>query len=196
MSVAKVDGIGTRKDGSGGWTANQEKRAKYVRIGLYVDDAGAETTYYPGDWLAIEVKTGGGFQVTINGTATDAATYLGLGNMAVGADKNRTSGSDDALTFGVLSEQVTIGIGKYKMVTAQVEGVAFVGCTSGAAAGDKLVISTTALEAEKASAADNDASSELAIALADAVANASQSPVQSATAGHTCSALLLNPLRM
>ena len=44
MSVAKIDGIGTRKDGTGGETANFESRARFTRLYLYVDDGGAETT--------------------------------------------------------------------------------------------------------------------------------------------------------
>lgn len=196
MSVSKVDGIGTRKDGSGGATANFESRSKFVRIALYVDRGGSNTDFFPGDPLAIELATGSGYELLINGSATSAATYLGIGNMAVSADKNRSGGSDDALTFGVLSEAVTVKAGNYEIVNVQVEGIAFVGCAAAVAAGDKLVISNTERECEKAGTGDNDASSELAIALEAAVANASQSPKQSAVAGHTCKAYLLNPLRM
>ena len=196
MSVSKVDGIGTRKNGSGGSTANTESRTKFVRMALYVDQGGSNTTFEPGDPLAIEIATGSGYEIVIEGANTNAATYLGIGNMAVSADKNRSGGSDDALTFGVIAETVTVKAGTFEFVNIQVEGIAFVGCASGVAVGDKLVISDTERECEKASAADNDASSELAIALEAAVANASQSPVQTATAAHTCKAYLLNPLRM
>jgi len=192
MSVAKIDGIGTRKDGSGGETANFESRKKFVRLYLYVDDGGASTTHKKGDFVAIETNTGSGYQITVNGTATNAATYWGIGNACVIANSGGTS--HDALICGVLAEEVTVGVGQWKAVSVQVEGLAYVATDGSVAIGDKCVLDNSAGACRTATSADNDADSEICIALETDDTDANNGT--STTSGTSAQALLLNPLRL
>tara|TARA_R100001082_G_scaffold16669_2_gene8388 strand:+ start:11601 stop:12182 length:582 start_codon:yes stop_codon:yes gene_type:complete len=193
MSVSKIDGIGTRKDGSGGETANFEQRRKFARLFLYVDDGGAETTHKKGDWVAIETNTGSGYQITVNGVATNAATYWGLGNACVLADMDSTS--HDAFTCGVLAEEVTIKVGQWQAVSVQVEGIAYVATDGNVAIGDKCTISSDAGAVEPGvSAGENDAGTIVCIALETDDTDANNGT--STTSGTSAQAILLNPLQL
>ena len=87
MSVYKVDGIGTRKDGSGGFQANfSEGNKRFIRVGMYRDKDLADLTAEKGNVVSIEVNSGSPHELLINGAATDARDYIGLGNMVKIAD--------------------------------------------------------------------------------------------------------------
>lgn len=193
MSVAKIDGIGTRKNGTGGFTANVESRAKFTRLYLYVDDGGTETTHKKGDWVAIETNTGAGYQVTVAGTATNAATYWGLGNACVLADMDSTS--HDAFTCGVLAEEVVVGVGKWAAVSVQIAGVAYVATDGNVAIGDKCTISSDAGAVEPGiTAGEQDAGTIVCIALETDDTDANNGT--STTSGTSARAILVNPLQL
>jgi hypothetical protein len=193
MSVAKIDGIGTRKDGSGGETANFESRAKFTRLYLYVDSGGSKTAHKKGDWVAIETNTGNGFHVLVNGVDTNAATYWGLGNACVLADMDVAS--HDAFTCGVLAEAVTVQKGQWKAVSVQIEGVAYVATDGAVAIGDKCTISSDAGAVEPGiTAGEQDAGTIVCIALETDDTDANNGT--STTAGYSAQAILVNPLQL
>jgi len=186
MTVYKVDGIGTRKDGSGGEVANfSEGNKRFIRIGMYVDQGGSDSDFKKGDAVAIEIGSG---DIIINGVNTAAKDYIGLGNMVVLADSD--TADHRGLCIGVLGEDVSIAAGEYKYVSVQVSGLATVGTDDSATAGDILVLSADAGGLRKFDAdADNDQGFvKVAIALE---ADATDLNV---TAGDSCQAILLNPL--
>jgi hypothetical protein len=191
MSVSKIDGIGTRKDGSGGETANfSQGNKRFIRVGMYRDKDLAALTAEKGNVVSIEVNTGSPHEILVNGVATDAVTYIGIGNMVKIADHG--TALDEALCIGVLAEDVTISAGEYKFVSVQVSGVATVHTDGNATKGTYLVLDGSVAGCLTDTAADDsDDHSVLAIALADDAADTSF-----ATSEFSCTAILLNPFNL
>jgi len=91
MSVSKVDGIGTRKDGSGGATANFENRARSVR--LHATEAIAK-----GDLVA--------FDFTLDSSSEQEP---GHGIRIRRADSNDTTDDEFSQGIGVALETISSG---------------------------------------------------------------------------------------
>lgn len=164
-TVEKIDGLASGPQGSEQVFAS---RKKFISLNAYADD-GADVTYTKGDAVAIETNTGAGYEITVAGVATNAATYFGVGNMAILADSAK--GSHDGLTFGVVAETVTISAGKWQPISIQVAGIASCNVDGSVAAGDKLNISSTAGRLELMSSEDVDVTHAVAIALEADTAN-------------------------
>ena len=143
MSVSKIDGIGTRKNGSGGFLANRSQgNARFVRLF-------AKETLAKGDCVCFDIDS------TID--STDSTDY-GYGNIVEKADRDTL-----ALTqvIGVAAEAVTVSAddvtnAAWKPVLIQVSGRCDfvkvednIGGTYTPAAGDLLVASSTAGSAQK-----------------------------------------------
>tara|TARA_Y100000114_G_scaffold72390_1_gene66360 strand:+ start:16784 stop:17359 length:576 start_codon:yes stop_codon:yes gene_type:complete len=191
MTVYKVDGIGTRKDGSGGEVANfSEGNKRFIRIGMYRDKDLSALVAEKGNVVSIEVNTGSPHEILINGAAVNAADYIGLGNMVKIADHG--TALDEAYCIGVLAEDVSIAAGEYKFVSVQVSGVATVHTDGNATKGAYLVLDASQAGCLTDTAADaSDTHAVLAIALADDAADTSFASSQ-----FSCSAILLNPFSL
>lgn len=180
MSVEKIDGL------DGVWAT----RARYITINAYADD-GAAVTYTRGDAMAIETNLSGGYEITVAGVATNAATYLGIGNMATKLASGGTS--HDSLGFGIIAETVTIAAGAWQPVSVQVGGIAFCNVEASVAAGDRLNLSSTAGRLELMATEDYDLTHALAVALEADGTSGSLDGTQAAATNYT-NAYLLNPL--
>ena len=201
-TVSKIDGFGTRRSGTSE-VGNFDGRKRIISGYVYVDDGGASTTFKKGDVLAMEINTGGGYEITVDGSATSAATYFGYGNMFLLA--NSGTATHNATIAGVMvSEAVTVGVGSWARVDIQVGGIlevadGGVGCLTSVALGDRLIASATA-----GAAADEDTdvgsigavqdNSIFAIALTADDTDTNNGT--DTTAGQSCSAYLLNPLNL
>jgi hypothetical protein len=182
MTVYKVDGIGTRKDGSGGEVANfSEGNKRFIRINVYADD-GAAVTYTKGDAIAIEVNSGSGREITINGVATNAFDYLGIGNMATKAESGGAN-SSDALCIGVIDETVTVAAGEFLPVSVQVSGIASCNVHADTVAGDRLSIAASSVAGQLKYAASGVYEDDVIVAVA-----------LEADTANFANCILLNPL--
>jgi len=202
-TVTKIDGFNTRRTGAGTEVQNFSERKRIIDGFVYSDDGAGTLTLKKGDVLAMEVNLGSGFEIQVDGVATNAATYFGYGNMFRPANSARDS--DKAFTCGVyIGEEITVAEGEYARISIQVGGILETtdggcGVASSVAIGDKLICSATVAEAADE---DTDVGSlgavsdhtPFAIALTAAALNADNSTT--ATAGHTCSVFLLNHLNL
>jgi len=97
MTVYKVDGIGTRKDGSGGDTANLNDPKKFVRLW-------ASASLVKGDAVCLDFTV---------------STY-GLGNNVTKADVDASATKQ---AIGIAAEDVTVSGSDYQLVDIQVQGL-------------------------------------------------------------------------
>ena len=105
------------------------------------------------------------------------------------------STSHDAFTCGILAEEVTIGVGQWKAVSVQIEGVAYVATDGNVAIGDKCTISTDAGAVEPGiTAGEQDAGTIVCIALETDDTDANNGT--STTTGFSAQAILVNPLQL
>ena len=177
MSVIKIDGIGTRKNGTGGESINTSVHPKKIitMIGFSTDGAAA-VTYTKGDAVALQIAT------ALVG-ATDILTTFGVGN-AVKLATELT----ELLCVGIVTETVTAtynsasALGSHVIVPVQVSG-RFVDANVATGTTVGLQMFPTATDGRLALNAGSDADTHkpLAIALENATSN-------------TCDIILLNPL--
>tara|TARA_R100000805_G_C3613311_1_gene114305 strand:+ start:209 stop:766 length:558 start_codon:yes stop_codon:yes gene_type:complete len=119
-TVSKIDGL----DG------NNSLKARFIDVYIYSDDDTA-VTYAKGDCLAIEFNVGANYKIhtyTAAGveTDTDAASYLGYGNMYT-----KAAGNNLYFGAGILAETPNpdsatpgqIPAGTYQKVSMQVSGI-------------------------------------------------------------------------
>ena len=132
MSVRKVGGIGTRKDGAGGESANLGEGAKFITVNVYSDDGNtADLTITKGDAVCMENPGTTNSHLTIGGATVQVVTHFGFGNVARLTDAAGRSAAiagalgtiaDAAFTFGIAAETVTISKDTSKEISVQVWG--------------------------------------------------------------------------
>ena len=121
-TVTKIDGFNTRRTGAGTEVQNFSERKRIIDGFVYRDDSAGTLTLKKGDVLAMEVNLGSGFEIQVDGVATNAATYFGYGNMFRPAVSSNDS--DKAFTCGVyIGEEITVAQGEYARISIQVGGV-------------------------------------------------------------------------
>ena len=116
MSVSKVDGIGTRKDGTGGEDANlSQGNKRIIRMIGFCADSGSSVTYTKGDTVALQLST-----ATVNGSNVIEK------NGAANVIKLATDLTETA-PVGIVTETVTATIsgttGTTVIVPVQISGV-------------------------------------------------------------------------
>ena len=177
MSVSKVDGIGTRKDGAGGFSINTSAHPKkIIRLIGFSTDGAAAVTYTKGDAVALQIAS-----ATVNGT--NILTSFGVGNVVKLATE-----LTELLSVGIVTETVTATYnstsakGSEIIVPVQVSGK-FVDANVATATSVGLQLFPSATDGRLAinASSDADTNKALAIALEDATSN-------------TCDVILLNPL--
>ena len=167
MSVRKVGGIGTRKDGSGGFSANLGEAARFITMNVYSDDGNtADITYNKGDLLCFEHAGTSNAHLTINGTATNVVTHFGFSNVARKADAAgrgaATAGAtgtatDLAFCFGVCAETKVVKADTSETISVQVYGKAEgVNVASTVAIGERLIAETAAADSSVGRLNDTD----------------------------------------
>ena len=167
MSVRKVGGIGTRKDGSGGETANLGEVAKFITVNVYSDDGNsADITYSKGDLLCFENSGTSAAHLTIGGTATNVVTHFGFSNIARKADAAgrgaATAGAtgtaaDLAFCFGVCAETKVVAKDTSALISVQVYGKCEnVNVASSVGIGERLVAETAAADSSVGRLQDTD----------------------------------------
>ena len=136
MSVKKVDGFGVRKLGQT-TQANVQDDKRFIRVFAYADDGMADASYTinKGDALCMEYVTGAGYQISVDGTATDVVSHFGYmnvcrkvdaaGQAATGTEAGaQGTAADMAFCFGVAAETVTINRDDAQLILCQVRGIA------------------------------------------------------------------------
>ena len=132
MTVYKVDGIGTRKDGSGGEVANRNEGAKFIR--LFVTETVAK-----GNCVAFDINA------ALDGT--DSTDY-GYGNLVSLANSGTQT---QRQVVGIAAEAVTMSADDitnkaWKMCDIQIEGRCdfAIATNAGATAPGELVVASSA----------------------------------------------------
>ena len=177
MSVSKIDGIGTRKDGAGGESVNTSVHPKkIIRMIGFSTDSGAAVTYTKGDAVALQIAA-----ANVNGT--DILTTYGKGNVVKLATE-----LTELLCVGIVTETVTATYnststkGSDVIVPVQVSGVfENANVTTSSCSGLQLFPSATDGRLVLITSSDADTNKPLAIALEDATSD-------------TADVILLNPL--
>ena len=177
MSVSKIDGIGTRKDGSGGESVNTSVHPKkIIRMMGFSTDGAAAVTYTKGDAVALQIAS-----ATVNGT--DILTTYGIGNVV-----KLATDLTELLCLGVVTETAeakynsTSAKGSEVIVSVQISGVfEKANVTTSTSVGLQLFPSGTDGRLILSASSDPDTNKPLAIALANAASN-------------SCKIILLNPL--
>ena len=178
MSVYKVDGIGTRKDGSGGQTANLgEGNIRIIRMIGFSADSSAAVTYTKGDLVALQLAS-----ATVNGS--NVVDAFGKSNVI----KKASSGTEVACV-GVVAETVTATYnsdsskGSTVIVPVQISGIFIdANVATGSTSGKLLFPSSTSGRGALEGSADPDTHKAYAIGVKDAADNKGD-------------ILLLNPLQ-
>ena len=177
MSVSKIDGIGTRKDGAGGESINTSVHPKkIIRMIGFCADSSAAVTYTKGDAVALQIAS-----ATVNGA--NILTSFGVGNVVKLATE-----TTELLCVGVVAETATATYnsasakGSEVIVQVQVSGVfENANVTTSSCVGLQLFPSATDGRLVLDAGSDPDTNKPLAIALENATSNAAD-------------IILLNPL--
>tara|TARA_R100001509_G_scaffold139276_1_gene93650 strand:+ start:639 stop:1160 length:522 start_codon:yes stop_codon:yes gene_type:complete len=171
MTVYKVDGIGTRKNGSGGETANfSEGNVKIIRLVGFAADSGGNVTYTKGDVVALQRAA-----ATVDGS--DVIGQYGIANVI-----KLAGAATELLCVGVVTETVTVAEGTTDIIAVQVAGVfENANVATASTAGLQIFPSGTAGRGAINASSDPDTNKPYAIALEDASSNAAD-------------IILLNPL--
>jgi len=161
MSVYKVDGIGTRKDGAGGESSNfSEGNVKVVRLVGFAADSGGDVTYTKGDVVALQRAA-----ATVGGS--DVIGQFGIANVV-----KLAAAATELLCVGVCTETVTVKDGTTDIIAVQVAGT-FVNANVATAstAGLQIFPSGTAGRGALNASSDADTNKPYAIALENASSN-------------------------
>lgn len=130
----KIDGFGTRDDGTGTGNsiANLNDVKKIINVYAYCDDGNTAYTIAAGQLLVMEYQSGAGFQVDTSGSPEDVLTKFGFGNVSrlsdAGAQNASTpagalgTASDRQWAYGVALDTTAIAVGKYQFIRVQVYG--------------------------------------------------------------------------
>ena len=167
MSVRKVGGIGTRKDGSGGQTANLGETSRFINVFVFSDDGNSsDITFNKGDALCLENAGTAAAHLTINGSATNVVTHFGFSNVARkvdaagrGASLAGATGSaaELAFCFGICAETKTVSADTSEYISVQVYGrCEDVNVASTVAIGERLVAETAAADSSVGRLQDTD----------------------------------------
>lgn len=166
--IGRIDGVGTRRNASGTEVVNLHERAQFCRLFIYVDDGGSQTTFSKGDALALEYRSGSGYQITKEGVATNAIEEFGFGNVAV---QLITTDELEKFACGVMAETITVGVGEYAIAKVQVAGkFEEANVVTATAIGKSLGASATAGRLDD-TAGDQIAQMKLAVCLEAAASN-------------------------
>ena len=171
MTVYKVDGIGTRKDGSGGEVANlSEGNVKLVRLVGFAADSGGDVTYTKGDVVALQRAA-----ATVGGS--DVIGQFGIANVI-----KLANAVTELLCVGVVTETVTVKDGTTDIIAVQVAGLfENANVATASTAGLQIFPSSSAGRGALLATSDPDTNKPYAIALENASSNAAD-------------IMLLNPL--
>ena len=213
MSIRKVGGIGTRKDGSGGFKANLGEGAKFITLECYAADNMADSSYKikKGDAVVLEYNTGTGYQITIGSTQTNVLDHFGFANVGrlLDAAGRNTSGAQAGATgtaadlsfiAGIAAETKTISKDKNELISVQVWGrCEGVNVESSVAVGDRLVGSDAAANTSIGRLVEVDTVFGGSYAQAEQITGADAAPVGlalTAASSNTCTVWLLDPLQL
>jgi|TARA_R100000084_G_scaffold94389_2_gene48156 hypothetical protein len=158
--IKRLGGIGTRGFGTNN-TKNTEQVARFVDIFCYADDGMTDASYTisKGDAVVVEYLTGAGYQISVDGTATNVVSELGyfnVGRLLDAAGRNATgvqagatgTAADIAFVAGIAAETVTIARDGFEKVTIQVYGLCEgVNVNGNVAVGERVVAETAAADA-------------------------------------------------
>tara|TARA_R100001510_G_C7640198_1_gene197902 strand:+ start:415 stop:1059 length:645 start_codon:yes stop_codon:yes gene_type:complete len=158
MSIRKVGGIGTRKDGSGGFKANLGEGAKFITVNVFADDGMSDSSYEikKGDAVCLENRGTAAAHLTIGGSAVHVVDHFGFSNVArlLDAAGQNTAGNqagatgsiaDAAFCIGIAAETKTISKDTSELLSVQVWGQCEgVNVRTSTAIGERLVAETAA----------------------------------------------------
>tara|TARA_Y100001937_G_scaffold42697_1_gene60442 strand:- start:5407 stop:5946 length:540 start_codon:yes stop_codon:yes gene_type:complete len=171
----KIDGIGTRKDGSGGFKANTSVQPKrIIRMIGFSTDSGSAVTYTKGDAVALQIASA-------NVGGTDILSSFGTGNVI-----KLASATTELLCVGIVAETITASVndtvGESVIVQVQVSGIfEKANVATGSTSGLHVFPSSTGGRLDLIPSSDADTNKPLAIALGNASSN-------------KANVMLLNPL--